>query len=112
MGAAERLVDVQHRAGGQAEAQEAVAQGMPVLVPERAFQLGPQRVAVGQAVAVAGETRVAGQLRLADRGAQLAELPVVAACDEDLARRRLEFLVGCQIRVGLPVACGRRPLRK
>ena len=65
-GAGQRLVDRLHRSGRQAGGEQAVAQGPGVVLAEHGGKLGAQRLAVGDAVLVAGKTRIAAEFGLAD----------------------------------------------
>ena len=94
-----RLVDRQHRAGRHAVADQPQRQFVAVLLGERRRQHLGQRHAVDVALAVVGEARIVGQLRPAEHFAQLAELPVVAAGDEDVAGPGRELVVGREVRM-------------
>src|SRR5215213_303347 len=71
---------------------------------EYGAELGPQRVAVGDAVLVARKTNIGAQFRLADFACQFAESPVIADADEDVVgsgregcvRNEIWMLVACQ----------------
>ena len=64
-------------------------------------------------VGVAEKTRIGGHFRPAEQFAEIAELRVVAACDEDLAGARADISqYGAMFGCALPVGIGRLPLRK
>src|SRR3954469_1695813 len=66
VGAGQRLVDPLHRARGQAGREQAVTQGLRVVLAEHRGEFGAQGLTVRNAVLVAGKARIAAELRLAD----------------------------------------------
>ena len=66
VGVGQRLVDRLHRSGRQAGGEQAIAQRFGVVLAEHGGEFGAQRLAVGDAVLVAGKTRIGAEFGLAD----------------------------------------------
>ena len=102
VGAGQRLVDRLHRTRRQAGGEQAIAQRPGVVLAEHGGEFGAQRIAVGDAVLVAGKARIGAEFGLADLLRQLAEGAVIADADEDIVGPGREDRVGHQ--VGMLVA--------
>ena len=104
----QRLVDLLHRARRQARGEQAVAQRLGLVLAEHGGEFGTQRVAVGDAVLVAGKARIGAEFGLADLLGELAEGAVIADADEDVVGLGREDRIGHE--VGMLVAGQRRRL--
>ena len=80
----EQLGDVEDRAGGDADLEQAVAELDSVHVGEQGLELGVELGAVDEPVGVVEEARVVGQLGAAELRADSLEGTVVADGEEDL----------------------------
>ena len=93
----DRLIDIEHRPGRQADRQNAAGQLVPIFICKARAQRLRQRIPIDKARGVGREPRIACQFRHAEKLAELSKGGVVAGGNEDLACPGLEFGIRCEI---------------
>src|SRR6516165_2598762 len=106
----DRLIDIEHRPGRQADRQNAAGQLVPIFICKARAQRLRQRIPIDKARGVGREPRIACQFRHAEKLAELSKGGVVAGGNEDLACPGLEFGIRCEI--GMRVTGRFRPRKK
>src|SRR5215472_1082609 len=107
-----RFIDIEYRAGRQADSQHAAGQLVPIFICKARAQRLRQRIPIEKARRVGREPRITCQFHDAEKLAELSKGGIVAGGNEDLAVRVWNLEYGARLGCGLPVAFGRFPLRK
>src|SRR6516164_10800070 len=95
----QRLVDLPHGTGRQASGKQTIAERLGLMLREHRGEFRTQRLAIGDAVLVAGKARITAEFFLADFLGELAEGAVIADADEDVVGLGREDRVRHEIRM-------------